>query len=73
MVMTDAGTMMLVRPALSKAPPPMLSSRLPLPKFTLIKAEQSAKAVSPMAVTEIGTSTLVRPALLKADVPMLPN
>ena len=61
MTVTEAGTMMLVRPELSKALLPMVTNSLPLSKLRLVKSEQSEKAGGHMVVTEAGMMMLVRP------------
>jgi hypothetical protein len=55
MVVTEAGTMILVKSASLKALSPMVSSSLPLSKITLpVKAEQLRKASSAILVTGAG-------------------
>ena len=52
---------MLVKPDDWNAPFPMLWSRLPLPKVTLVRLEVLWKAKSPIVVTEVGMAMLVKP------------
>ena len=62
MLVTEAGIVMLpLRPELSKAPLPIVVSRLPLSKLTDIKL-QPKKARGAMPVVEAGIKTLPTPS-----------